>query len=131
MERAETWTQLHCRAADGNAGGDGRARRRRGAGAGRARAPRDRRAALAQLALSESCVRPGALEELRAMRGRVGAWQLAEPGGIGAIEPALERLYSGGRRRMRRAARSGGAGGRKLHEWRKRVKDLRYAAEML
>jgi hypothetical protein len=85
----------------------------------------------AELALSESCARPGALDELRAMRGRVGAWELAEPGGIEAIEPALMRLYGGGRRRMHRAARSGGAGGRKLHDWRKRVKDLRYAAEML
>ena len=65
------------------------------------------------------------------MRGRVAAWELAEPGGIEAIEPALERLYGSGRRRMRRAARAGGPGGRRLHEWRKRVKDLRYAAEML
>ncbi len=85
----------------------------------------------ADLALAE-CVRHGAaLEELRAMRGRVGAWQLADAGGIEAIEPALQRLYGQGRRRMRRARRAERARGRKLHEWRKRVKDLRYAAEML
>jgi CHAD domain-containing protein len=85
----------------------------------------------AELALSESAAHPGPLDELSAMRGRVTSWQLAEPGGIEAIEPALERLYGGGRRRMRRAARGGGPGGRRLHAWRKRVKDLRYAAEML
>jgi CHAD domain-containing protein len=85
----------------------------------------------AELALSESTARPGALDDLSAMRGRVAAWELAEPGGIEAIEPALERLYGSGRRRMRRAARAGGPGGRRLHDWRKSVKDLRYAAEML
>jgi CHAD domain-containing protein len=85
----------------------------------------------AELALSESTAHPGLQEDLSAMRGRVAAWELAEPGGIEAIEPALERLYRSGRQRMRRAERAGGPGGRRLHEWRKRVKDLRYAAEML
>ncbi|MHB8235476.1 MAG: CHAD domain-containing protein [Solirubrobacteraceae bacterium] len=85
----------------------------------------------AELALSESTTRPGLLEDLSAMRGRVAAWRLAEPGGIEAIEPALARMYASGRRSMHRAASSGGPGGRKLHEWRKSVKDLRYAAEML
>jgi CHAD domain-containing protein len=85
----------------------------------------------AELALAESARRGAALDELRAMRVRVAAWQLADAGGIEAIEPALERLYGDGRRRMRRAARAQRARGRKLHEWRKRVKDLRYAAEML
>jgi CHAD domain-containing protein len=67
------------------------------------------------------------------MRVRVSTWELADPGGIEAIEPTLERLYAKGRRRMRRAERASGerARGRKLHEWRKRVKDLRYAMEIL
>jgi CHAD domain-containing protein len=67
------------------------------------------------------------------MRVRVSTWEPADPGGIEAIEPALERLYTKGRRRMRRAQRARGeqARGRKLHEWRKRVKDLRYAMEIL
>jgi CHAD domain-containing protein len=87
----------------------------------------------AQLALSDSATRAGTLDELRVMRVRVSAWQLARPEGIEAVEPALERLYKKGRRRMRRAegAKANRAGARKLHEWRKRVKDLRYAAEML
>jgi CHAD domain len=85
----------------------------------------------AELALTESARRSEALDELRAMRVRVGAWQLADADGIEAIEPALARLYGQGRGRMRRATRASDVRGRKLHEWRKRVKDLRYAAEML
>lgn len=85
----------------------------------------------AELALAECARRGAALDALRAMRGRVGAWQLPDSGGIEAIEPALQRLYGQGRRRMRRARRAERAQGRRLHEWRKRVKDLRYAAEML
>jgi len=104
--------------------------RRRGVQRLRARLQIERDGA-AELALSESAARAGALEDLRALRARVGAWQLADAGGLQAIEPALQRLYGTGRRRMRRAERAGGARGRRLHEWRKRVKDLRYAAEML
>jgi CHAD domain-containing protein len=104
--------------------------RRRGVRRLRARLRIERDGA-AELALSESAARAGPLEDLRAMRARVGAWELAGAGGIEAIEPALQRLYGTGRRRMRRAARAGGARGRRLHEWRKRVKDLRYVAEML
>lgn len=87
----------------------------------------------AALALADSATHAGTLAELRAMRARVGEWRLAEPGGIEAVEPALERLYGRGRKRMRRAAKAKGESGRTrtLHEWRKRVKDLRYAAEML
>jgi CHAD domain-containing protein len=47
------------------------------------------------------------------------------------VEPGLARIYRDGRRRHRRAAAGRGDRGRALHEWRKRVKDLRYAAEML
>lgn len=87
----------------------------------------------AELALADSATHAGALAELRAMRVRVGEWELAEPGGIEAVEPALERLYGKGRKRLRRAAKAKGGARRTrtLHEWRKRVKDLRYVAEML
>ena len=85
----------------------------------------------AELVLADSATRAGVLDELRAMRVRVAGWQLAEPGGIEAVEPALGRLYASGKRHMRRAERAKRARGRELHEWRKRVKDLRYAAEML
>ncbi|HEV7529305.1 MAG TPA: CHAD domain-containing protein [Solirubrobacteraceae bacterium] len=85
----------------------------------------------AELALADSATRAGVLDDLRALRVRVSGWQLAEPGGIEAVEAALQRLYGTGRRRMGRAERAKRGSGRKLHEWRKRVKDLRYAAEML
>jgi CHAD domain-containing protein len=87
----------------------------------------------AALALADSATHAGVLGDLRAMRVRVSTWELADESGIDAIEPALRRLYSKGRRRMRRAGRARGdrERGRKLHEWRKRVKDLRYVAEVL
>ena len=87
----------------------------------------------AALALADSATHAGVLGDVRAMRVRVSTWELADAGGIEAIEPALERLYAKGRRRMRRAERARGERERerRLHEWRKRVKDLRYAAEVL
>ncbi len=76
---------------------------------------------------------PGARSEisgrLRDVRASVGEWSLGGDG-MAAAEPGLERLYRQGRRRLARARRRG-ADGRELHLWRKRVKDLRYAAEML
>jgi CHAD domain-containing protein len=105
---------------------------RRGVQRLRARLQTERDGAAA-LALADSATHAGVLGDLRAMRVRVSTWELADPGGIEAIEPALERLYAKGRQRMRRAERAsaGRARGRKLHEWRKRVKDLRYAMEIL
>jgi CHAD domain-containing protein len=98
----------------------------------RARLQQEREGA-AERALADSAAHGGTLSQLRALRVRVGDWRLAERGGIEAIEPALERLYGKGRKRMRRAAGAKGESRRMrtLHEWRKRVKDLRYAAEML
>jgi CHAD domain-containing protein len=105
---------------------------RRGVQRLRARLQLERDGAAA-LALADSATHAGVLGDLRAMRVRVSTWELADAGGIEAIEPALGRLYAKGRQRMRRAARarSERARGRKLHEWRKRVKDLRYVAEAL
>ena len=103
---------------------------RRGVQRLRARLQTERDGA-AELALTDSATRAGVLDDLRALRVRVAGWQLADPGGIEAVEASLQRLYATGRRRMRRAERAEQAPGRKLHEWRKRVKDLRYAAEML
>jgi CHAD domain-containing protein len=105
---------------------------RRGVQRLRARLQLERDGAAA-LALADCATHAGVLGDLRAMRVRVSTWELADAGGIEAIEPALRRLYAKGRQRMRRAARarSERASGRKLHEWRKRVKDLRYVAEAL
>ncbi len=75
----------------------------------------------------------GMLAELLGLRARCATWELAAIEQIDALEPALSRIYGKGRKRMRRAARAAGkrTSGRRLHEWRKRVKDLRYVAEML
>jgi CHAD domain-containing protein len=82
-------------------------------------------------ALGDRQTRAQVLDDLRAARGRVARWRLSDADGIQAIEPALKRLYREGRRRHGRALRGKGSRARAMHEWRKRVKDLRYAAEML
>ncbi len=69
--------------------------------------------------------------ELRALRGRVEAWSFPHREGIESVEDGLRRIYRQGRRRRRRAARGKGANSLAMHHWRKRVKDLRYAAAML
>jgi CHAD domain-containing protein len=71
------------------------------------------------------------LGRLHAFRARVVEWELADRGGSRLIEPGLTRIYGQGRSRYRRAARGKGDVARAMHAWRKRVKDLRYAAEML
>jgi len=92
------------------------------------RAERDQ---IAQQTLGDESTVADVLDELRAVRRRVAAWSLAEHPGIEAVEPALKRLYRRGRRRYRRAALGRGSRTRAMHAWRKRVKELRYAAEML
>ncbi|MGA8364006.1 MAG: hypothetical protein WB709_05750, partial [Solirubrobacteraceae bacterium] len=70
-------------------------------------------------------------EELANVRARVRKWKL--PGYHSAARlggPGLEHIYRAGRTGRRRADRRR-AGPRVLHKWRKHVKDLRYAAEVL
>ncbi len=81
--------------------------------------------------LTDEVMRAEVLAELRAFRGRVAAWQLPERPGTELVETGLGTIYRQGRRRYRRAARGKGDRTRALHEWRKRVKDLRHAAEAL
>jgi len=71
------------------------------------------------------------LTELRAFRARAERWNLSDRDGIKLVRSDLRRLYTQGRRRGQRAARSKGRDMRAMHQWRKRVKDLRYAAEAL
>ncbi len=78
-----------------------------------------------------AATRDATLGELYAVRARVAAWPLSGRPGRQLIEPGLRRLYRQGRRRGRRARRARGSDTRALHQWRKRVKDLRYAAQML
>ena len=82
-----------------------------------------------QNALADRSTRAEISRELGALRARVTGWQL-RGSGTGVCEPGLRKLYRQGRRRLRRAERRS-EDGRALHLWRKRVKDLRYAAEML
>ncbi|HXD53791.1 MAG TPA: CHAD domain-containing protein [Solirubrobacteraceae bacterium] len=70
-------------------------------------------------------------DEMRLFRARAAAWQLGAGDGIEPIEAGLARVYRQGRRRLRRAGRKKGRRMRAMHQWRKRVKDLRYAAEIL
>jgi CHAD domain-containing protein len=81
--------------------------------------------------LGEPATLAQALVELRAFRARASTWTLRERPGIELLQDDLQRLYKQGRRRRRSAARTNGEDMQAMHQWRKRVKDLRYAAEML
>jgi len=110
-------------------------RRRRGIAKLRKRLVAERDRAVAS-ALGDAAARADVVGELRAIRARACLWQLSDRPGIEILEPGLEHIYRQGRRRQRRAGRASAGGGngdraRALHEWRKRVKDLRYAAEIL
>ncbi len=82
-------------------------------------------------ASKDTATRAEVLADLRAARGGLAEWTPSRRDGFEAVEPGLRRIYRQGRRRLRRAARGRGGTARAMHEWRKRVKDLRYAAEML
>jgi hypothetical protein len=103
---------------------------RAGVGLLRARLVAEREGALQQT-LADAATRAQVLGDLRAARERVSKWRLPDREGIQAVEAGLSRIYRQGRRRRRRAARSKGDRAVAMHMWRKRVKDLRYAAEML
>jgi CHAD domain-containing protein len=116
-------------------------------------AERDR---AAKLALGDTATHTAVLGELNRARDRVAEWNLAGPtgewsllgplniglaashptgphaAGIEMMEPGLRHIYRQGRDRLRRAAGAKkGKRARALHQWRKRVKDLRHAAELL
>jgi CHAD domain-containing protein len=65
-------------------------------------------------------------DELDVVRARIPDW-LADGADLTAIEPGLRRLYREGRERYGAAERLPTSD--RLHEWRKRVKDLRYCTE--
>jgi len=88
-------------------------------------AERDR---AAQLVLEPENLR-AACDGLRGFRERAARWERGEERGLGATRHGVRRIYRRGRRRMRRAAAAGDM--RTMHQWRKRVKDLRYAAEAI
>jgi CHAD domain-containing protein len=75
------------------------------------------------------------LSILRAARARVAEWNFKDDErkrkdrGAASLRACLARLYGEGRERRRVALNAGSS--EALHDWRKRVKDLRYAAELL
>jgi CHAD domain-containing protein len=81
--------------------------------------------------LGEGPMREEVLLELAASRERVAAWRLPERSGLGTVQDGLRYTYRDGRRRFRRASSGRGGRLRRMHRWRKQVKHLRYAAEIL
>jgi CHAD domain-containing protein len=88
------------------------------------------RVAAARQMLDDQATRGEVLRELSGLRERAQRWELPERPGIAIVENDLRRVYRQGQARMRRVARGKG-GAHASHEWRKRVKDLRYSAEIL
>jgi hypothetical protein len=108
----------------------GKLARRSGVLALRARL-RAEQARVERLTLSDDAARLTLISELRGFRARAADWRLTESDGMEMVEVDLRRLYRHGRKRYRRVLRGKGDEMTLMHEWRKRVKDLRYAAEML
>jgi CHAD domain-containing protein len=67
---------------------------------------------------------------LQATQREMSRWRIAEYD-FDAMAPGLHRVYWDGRRRWRRITGRRRASSKAMHEWRKRVKDLGYVAEML
>ncbi len=91
------------------------------------RARLDHERAAAELSLGGGEV-DDVLAALGDARGRAPAWTFAD-GGFDAISPGLRRIYRRGRKRMRIAQRDPSP--ENLHEWRKRVKDLWHATQIV
>ena len=67
-------------------------------------------------------------EELRQLCGRADEWRTGNHG-WSVLGPALKRMYRRGRRALPKTGQR--ASDASLHEWRKQVKYVRYALEML
>ena len=92
------------------------------------RAEHDR---IERITLGDQALRGRVLGDMLAFRDRALAWRLRERG-AGLVEPGLLRVYRQGRRRFHVAAAAKKSSRvRAMHEWRKRVKDLRHQAEIL
>ena len=87
------------------------------------------RAATAQT-LGDGATRALLADELCALRARVSHWRLPDRSAERLVGAGLERIYRDGRAGHRRAGRRK-AGPSALHRWRRHVKDLRYALEIL
>jgi CHAD domain-containing protein len=103
--------------------------RRRGLLELRAQLERERRKASART-LGDAATRERVARELLAVRARVTRWELQDHSAGKLTGAGLERIYRRGCAGRRRAGRRK-SGARALHRWRKHVKDLRYALEVL
>jgi CHAD domain-containing protein len=93
----------------------------------RSRLERDREEAI-DAVRSDGAVTAAVVDELDSARARTAAWTF-HADGFDALDPGLRRIYRRGRKAMRRA--SDEATSENLHEWRKRVKDLWHALQIL
>ena len=90
----------------------------------------EREQATARL-LGDQVLRAQVLADLRGVRARTVAWTPSTRQEIAPLEPPFKRIYRQGRDRYLRASQGKGDRAVAMHRWRKRVKDLRYAAEAL
>jgi CHAD domain-containing protein len=70
------------------------------------------------------------LADIAAMRDQLARWSLVDID-FGTLSPGLRRVYREGRHRYARCAREHGGDEQHVHDWRKRVKSLYYALDML
>jgi CHAD domain-containing protein len=70
------------------------------------------------------------LADIAAMRDQLARWSLVDID-FGTLSPGLRRVYREGRQRYARCAREHGHDEQDVHDWRKRVKSLYYALDML
>lgn len=87
----------------------------------------ERRQALESLR-DDDAVLAAVIGDLEEARTRTAAWTF-ETQDFEALEPGLRRIYRRGRKAMRRA--QGDPRDENLHEWRKRVKDLWHAEQIV
>lgn len=70
------------------------------------------------------------LADIAAMRDQLARWSLVDTD-FATLSPGLRRVYREGRHRYARCARADGSDEQDVHDWRKRVKSLYYALDML
>jgi CHAD domain-containing protein len=70
------------------------------------------------------------LSDIAAMRDQLARWSLVDID-FDTLAPGLHRIYGEGRHRYARCARARGREEQDVHDWRKRVKSLYYALDML
>jgi CHAD domain-containing protein len=70
------------------------------------------------------------LADIAEMRRDLARWSLVEPD-LDALSPGLRRLYREGRRRYAKVRREHAGDAEHVHDWRKRIKALYYALDML